>query len=279
VVGPRPQRRLAGVWLVVAAAVLALAGGAWPRSAGVDHAAHLLKGTNGSDLLRGGSRNDILEGLDGNDRLYGGRGADRLYGGGGNDLLFGGPGDDKLVGGPGVDHFSCGGGRDIVYTNAAGGVSRDCEIVHRARSTTPPPKPGLVTGDYKGDVVSFSLAADAKSISNLKIDFSGQCSGASARIQVADSGPFAVKADGAFAVDEQKSNGETLKVNGAIASGGTASGTFEVRTTLGSVSCDTGSVRWMARRSPAPLRGAMMTSSRSGYPLRGNAAGRSPAAP
>jgi RTX calcium-binding nonapeptide repeat (4 copies) len=245
VVSPRPERRLAGVWLVIAAAVLALAGGAWPKPGAVDHAARLLKGSNGSDLLRGGPHNDILEGLDGSDRLYGGRGADRLYGGAGNDLMFGGPGDDKLAGGPGADRFSCGGGRDVVYTNASGGASRDCEIVHRARSTTP--QPGLVAGDYKGDVVSFQLAADTKTISNLKIDFSGQCSGASARIQIADSGPFPVKADGTFAVDEKKASGETVKVNGTVASGGTANGTFEVRTALGGVSCDTGTVSWTAR--------------------------------
>ena len=246
-VSSRPRRRLAGVGLVIAAAVLALAGGAWPKPGGVDHATRLLKGTNGNDLMRGGPHNDILEGLDGNDRLYGGPGADRLYGGAGNDLLFGGPGADKLVGGPGVDHFSCGGGRDVVYTNAAGGASRDCEIVHRSKSTTP--TPGLVTGDYKGDVVGFQLASDAKTISNLKVDFSGQCSGASARIQIADSGPFAVKSDGTFAIDERKTNGDTVKVNGTIAAGGAASGTLDLRTTAGGIACDTGSVNWTSRHS------------------------------
>ena len=245
-VSSRPERRLAGVWLVIAAAVLALAGGAWTKPARVDHATRLLKGTNANDLLRGGSGNDILEGLDGNDRLYGRRGADRLYGAGGNDLLFGGPGDDKLVGGPGVDHFSCGGGRDVVYTNTSGGVSRDCEIVHRARTTTPGPPPSLVTGDYKGDVISFRLAADARTISNLKIDFSGQCSGANTRIQVADSGPFSVRADGTFAIAVQKSNGDTTKVDGTIGSGGVAKGTFELHARAGGVSCNTGTVGWTA---------------------------------
>jgi Ca2+-binding RTX toxin-like protein len=245
VVSPRVDWRVVGVWLVTAAAVLALAGAAWTKPGGADHATRLLKGTNGNDLIRGGPGNDILEGLDGNDRLYGGPGADRLYGGGGNDLLFGGPGADVLVGGPGVDHFSCGGGRDIVYTNAASGVSRDCEIVHRAGSTTP--SPGLVTGDYKGGPVSFQLAADAKSISNLKIDFSGQCSGATARIQIADSGPFPVQADGTFAINEQKSNGDTVKVNGSFESGGTAKGTFELHTSSAGVACDTGSVGWTAK--------------------------------
>jgi hypothetical protein len=38
-----------------------------------------------------------------------------------------------------------------------------------------------------------------------------------------------------------------LNVNGVIASGGTAGGTFELHTTLGRVLCDTGSVGWTAR--------------------------------
>lgn len=245
-VSPRADRRLAGVASVLAAAVLALAGAARTQPALPDRVGALLRGTNGNDVLRGGPRADILEGLGGNDRLYGGPGDDRLYGGAGNDLLFGGPGNDLLVGGPGVDHFSCGSGRDVVYTNAASSVSRDCEIVHRARSTTP--APGLVTGDYKGDAVSFHFDAGAKSITNLKIDFSGQCSGASTRIQIADSGPFGVQADGTFAIVVQKSNGDTTKVNGAVQSGGTAKGTFELHTSLGGATCDTGSVGWTAHR-------------------------------
>lgn len=245
-VSPHADRRLAGALLVIAATVLALAAAAWTRPGATEHAARLLKGTNGSDLLRGGPGNDILEGLDGNDRLYGRRGADRLYGGAGNDLLFGGPGADKLVGGPGVDHFSCGGGRDVVYTNAAGGVSQDCEIVHRARTQTP--APGIATGAYRGGTISLTLSGDAKAISNLKIDFSGQCpSGTSARIQIAESGPFAVQADHTFAISEQKSNGDTVKVNGAFETGGVAKGTFELHTTTAGVTCDTGAVSWTAK--------------------------------
>lgn len=244
---PRADWRVAGVWLVIAAAALAPAGAAWTKPQNVTRASHLLKGTNGNDVLRGGPGNDILEGLGGNDRLYGGPGADRLYGGAGNDLLVGGPGDDVLMGGPGVDHFICGPGHDIVFTNQASIVSRDCEVVHRSGgSKTPPPAAGLVAGEYKGSAVSFRLAGDTKSISNLEIDFSGQCSGASTHIQVADSGPFAVKGDGSFAIDEQQSSGDRVKVDGTIAGGGSASGTFELQTT-GDGSCDTGNVGWSAK--------------------------------
>ena len=202
----------------------------------------MIKGTNGGDLLRGGPRADIVEGLDGNDRLYGRGGDDRLYGGGGNDRLFGGRGDDKLAGGPGVDRFSCGRGRDVVYASASGQVSRDCEIVHRSAA----PTAGLATGSYRGDAVSFVLAGDARSLSSLKIDFKGNCpAGTVARIQVAESGPFAVQAQGTFAVDEQESNGDSVKVSGTIRSGGVANGTFALRT----ADCDTGNVSWTARHA------------------------------
>jgi Ca2+-binding RTX toxin-like protein len=240
-VSPRADRRLAGVASVLAAAVLALAGAARTQPVMHDRAAALVKGTNGNDLLRGGSHGDILEGLGGNDRLYGRGGDDRLYGGAGNDRLFGGPGNDKLAGGPGVDRFSCGSGRDVVYTNAAGGVSRDCEIVHRSAA----PAPGLAGGTYGGGSVGFQFAAAAKTVSHLSVDFNGQCpAGTSTRIQIALSGPFAVQRDGTFGVDEQESDGDRVKVNGTIQNGGVANGTFELQTG----SCDTGSVGWTAKR-------------------------------
>ena len=53
--------------------------------------------------------------------------------------------------------------------------------------------------------------------------------------------------DGTFAIDEQKTNGDTVKVNGKVAAGGSANGTFELRTTAGGIACDTGSVNWTAR--------------------------------
>jgi hypothetical protein len=264
-VSPRADRRLAGVVLVLAAAVLALAGAAWTKSGAADRASRVIKGTNGNDLLRGGTGGDILEGLGGNDRLYGRggadrlyggagndrlygrRGADRLYGGAGNDRLFGGAGDDKLAGGPGVDRLSCGSGRDVVYTNSSGVVSRDCEIVHRGAT----PAPGLATGSYRGETVSFQLSADAKTISNLKLDFRGQCSpgGGSTQIQSANSGPWPVNPDRTFTIEELESDGDSMKLGGRFEDGGVAQGTFQLHATIADVVCDTGSVSWSAKLS------------------------------
>jgi hypothetical protein len=243
----RADRRLAGVVLVLAAAVLALAGAAWTKPATVDTASRLVKGTNGNDVLQGGPGGDILEGLGGNDRLYGRGGADRLYGGAGNDRLFGGAGNDILAGGPGVDHFSCGSGRDIVYTNSAGVVSRDCEIVHRGAT----PAPGLATGSYHGDMVSFRLSADALTISDLKLDFRGQCSpvGGNTQIQIANSGPWPVKPDRTFTIEDLTSAGDSTKLSGRFEDGGIASGTFDLHATIADVACDTGSVSWSAQLS------------------------------
>ena len=238
-VSPRANRRLAGVVLALAAAVLALAGAAWTREDAPDRTFRLVKGTNGNDLLRGSSRGDTIEGLDGNDLLYGRGGADRIYGGTGNDRLFGGPGDDKLAGGPGHDRFGCGRGRDVVYTNASGGVSRDCEIVHRHATTT---LPALATGDYHGDTIRFHLAADAKTLSALQVDFKGQCGGASTQVQFADSGPWTVQPDHSFEITDKEADGDTLTVNGRFAPGGIASGTFQIH----SPPCDTGSISWRA---------------------------------
>ena len=239
-VSSRADRRLAGVVCAFAAAVLALAAGAWTEPDMSSRVSRLVKGTNGNDLLRGARKGDILEGLGGNDRLYGRAGADRLYGGAGDDRLFGGPGDDKLAGGPGNDRFSCGRGRDIVYTTPAGGVSRDCEIVHRGAT----PAPSLA-GTYRGDSVSFQLARDLKSISQLAIDFDGQCpAGTTTRIQIARSGPFAVRTDRTFTVEEQESDGDKVKLNGVIQKDGRATGAFELQ----AGTCDTGSVTWTATR-------------------------------
>jgi len=240
-VSSRADRRLAGVVCAFAAAVLALAAGAWTQPDMSRRVSRLVKGTNGNDLLSGARKGDILEGLGGNDRLYGRAGADRLYGGAGDDRLFGGPGDDKLAGGPGNDRFSCGSGRDIVYTTSAGGVSRDCEIVHRG----PTPAPSLAGGRYRGDSVSFQLARDLKSISQLAIDFNGQCpAGTTTRIQIARSGPFAVRTDRTFTVEEQEGDGDKVKLNGVIQNDGRATGAFELQ----AGTCDTGSVTWTATR-------------------------------
>jgi len=241
----RADGRLAGVVLALAAAVLALAGSASTATARQSHTLGVIKGTNGNDLLRGGNGADTLEGLGGNDRLYGRGGNDRLYGGGGNDRLFGGPGDDKLAGGPGKDRFSCGRGRDVVYTTAAGEVSRDCEIVHRSA----PPGPGLATGIYRGSSISFRLAGDAKTISALQLDFKGHCGGGDTQIQIANSGPWSVNSDHSFQVSETESDGDTVTLDGHFENGGVASGTFQLHATILGSTCDTGVVAWTARRA------------------------------
>jgi Ca2+-binding RTX toxin-like protein len=240
-VSSRADRRLAGVACALAAAALGLAAGTWATPDMSSRISRLVRGTNGNDLLRGARSGDILEGLGGNDRLYGRAGADRLYGGAGDDRLFGGPGDDKLAGGPGTDRISCGSGRDVVYITPAGGVSRDCEIVHRVGTAAPT----LAGGSYRGDSVSFQLARDLKTISRLAIDFNGQCpAGTTTRIQIARSGPFAVQTDKTFNLDEQESNGDKVKLSGAIQDGGQATGVFELQI----ATCDTGSVTWTATR-------------------------------
>ena len=65
-------------------------------------------------------------------------------------------------------------------------------------------------------------------------------------MQVSDSGPFPVHADRTFNVDEQRAGGEKVTLNGVLDNGGAAHGTFELKTTAGGFSCDTGSVSWRA---------------------------------
>ena len=119
---------------VLAAALAAAAGLAWPGSAGASHdSACTIVGTDGPDKLRGTTGDDVICGLGGNDRIWGlggndtirgGQGKDQLYGGPGGDILYGGPGDDRLIGGGGNDtlhgdrgndHLVGGGGNDILY--------------------------------------------------------------------------------------------------------------------------------------------------------------------
>jgi hypothetical protein len=242
----RADRRLAGVVLALAAAVLALAGSGSTATARHSHALRLVRGTNDNDLLLGGSGADTLEGLGGNDRLYGRGGNDRLYGGSGNDRLFGGPGDDKLAGGPGKDRFSCGRGLDVVYTTAAGEVSRDCEIVHRSAA---PPTAGLATGAYRGASVSFRLSPDARTISALQVDFKGRCGDGDTQIQVANSGPWSVNPDHSFQISETESDGDTVRLDGHFENGGVAAGTFQLHATILGSTCDTGVVAWSSRRA------------------------------
>lgn len=244
-VRPRSELRLAGVVLVLAAALLALARAASPKPSASACAGRLIVGTNGNDVLRGGPCNDILEGLGGNDRLYGGPGNDRLYGGPGNDLLVGGPGNDRIVTGPGRDRVVCGAGYDIVYANPEAKVSRDCEVVHRWKTSSP--GVSIESGSYSGDGVSFDFSTPAHAISNVKIDFTGSCGGSNTHIEFDDSGPFAVQPGGTFAVDGQES-GTTLKLNGALAPGGVATGTYDLQLMVAGVNCDTGNIDWRAQK-------------------------------
>ena len=97
-VSSRADRRLAGAAFALAAAMLALAGAAWPQSHAPTRTARIVKGTEGHDVLRGGARADILEGLGGNDYLQGRGGGERLDGGEGIDTVDGGAGNDTCTG-------------------------------------------------------------------------------------------------------------------------------------------------------------------------------------
>ncbi|HEX6663553.1 MAG TPA: hypothetical protein VF025_07745 [Gaiellaceae bacterium] len=241
----RSRKRSAGVAFAFAAAVLALAVGAWARPDGTSQAAATLRGTAKPDVLRGTGGNDILEGLDGADRLYGGAGQDRLYGGAGNDFLAGGPGDDVLSGGPGADVFRCGSGRDVVYADASDSVAKDCEVVHRGPA--PLPAGALARpGAYRGGNVRFQVQGDGRTIAGLRVDWAGDCPPLGrSQISVADSGPWAIDQNHAFAIDEGDSDPTHLALTGAFA-GDAASGTFDIHLKTAGGECDTGAIPWSA---------------------------------
>src|SRR5262249_14732427 len=153
------------------------------------------------------------------------------------------PGAASLPAAPARDGFLS--GRDVVYTTAAGEVSRDCEIVHRSA----PPGPGLATGIYRGSSISFRLAGDAKTISALQLDFKGHCGDGDTQIQIANSGPWSVNSDHSFQVSETESDGDTVTLDGHFENGGVASGTFQLHATILGSTCDTGVVTWTARRA------------------------------
>jgi Ca2+-binding RTX toxin-like protein len=249
VVRLRFRRRFAGVAFALAAAVLALAATAWAlQDSGSSQRGRIIKGTNGNDALTGTRRNDILEGLGGADRLRGRAGQDRIYAGAGNDRLWGGRGADKLMGGPGRDVIRCGSGKDLVYADAADQVAKDCEVVH-GRPLQAPANGLAAPGVYRGGNVSFRVQPDGRTVSNLRVEFSGTCptSGASSQISVSDSGPWSIQSDHTFAVDESGGSAH-LKLNGGF-NGEAASGSFQLQTTdgAGATKCDTGSRGWSAK--------------------------------
>jgi hypothetical protein len=107
------------------------------------------------------------------------------------------------------------------------------------------PAAGLAGGTYRGNTVGFEFALVGRTVSHLSVDFNGQCpAGTATRIQIALSGPYPVQSDETFAVDEQESDGDHVKLNGTIQIGGLAAGTFELQ----AGGCDTGPVSWTAKR-------------------------------
>ena len=122
----------------------------------------LLGGGAGDDILRGGGGADQIAGGAGKDRLLGGRGDDLLGGGAHRDRVRGGRGDDRLIPGAGNDRIDgdrgsdriwagrgddliravdqtrdridCGRGLDEVIVDRIDRVSRNCEIVTRAKA-------------------------------------------------------------------------------------------------------------------------------------------------
>jgi Ca2+-binding RTX toxin-like protein len=127
-----------------------------------DAGADLLGGGAGADILRGGGGADQIAGGAGKDRLVGGRGDDLLGGGAHRDRVRGGRGDDRLIPGAGNDRIDgdrgsdriwagrgddliravdqtrdridCGRGLDEVIVDRTDRVSRNCEIVTRAKA-------------------------------------------------------------------------------------------------------------------------------------------------
>ncbi|HXY84568.1 MAG TPA: hypothetical protein VEH52_03720 [Gaiellaceae bacterium] len=247
----RPAGVVLAVALAVALAVLALAGAAWTRTILGTHRSDVIRGTNGPDVIRGGPGNDILMGLGGNDVLRGGSGADRLYGGAGDDRLYGGPGNDVIAGGPGADRIDCGPGKDVVYADSSDAVAKNCEIVHRAASTSPPPSGAA--GTYTGGPIGFLVSTDGKSVANLHIDYAGPCPPlGDTHFTIDESGPWPLQSNGTFAVNDT-SNGATVVVQGSLDGNGNAAGTFDIHTDVdvqgAHVECDTGTVSWTAKKS------------------------------
>jgi Ca2+-binding RTX toxin-like protein len=113
-----------------------------------DEGADDLTGGNGNDVMSGGEGDDKVLGEVGNDTVGGVRqgdaavcaepGNDTVDGGDGNDLVCGGDGVDTISGGEGFDKIgaldrtvdvaiACGGGEDLLASDALDPVALDCE--------------------------------------------------------------------------------------------------------------------------------------------------------
>jgi Ca2+-binding RTX toxin-like protein len=89
------------------------------RTRGQRHSARRPPGAAGAPAAAASAKGDRLLGSAGNDKLYAGPGGDRLDGGPGRDLLHGGIGPDRFDARDGRrDTIMCGGGRDVVRTDA-----------------------------------------------------------------------------------------------------------------------------------------------------------------
>jgi hypothetical protein len=212
-----------------------------------------------------------------NDTIRGTAGADKLYGRQGNDALFGMGGADYLNGGPGKDRFSCGTGRDTVVAEKGESVARDCEVVRRTGGTTtpqppappppsppappappaPPPAPPAKAGFYGGFTstgggVTFVVAADGRSFSQLKIDYEADCTPPGrASAGATYGGTVQIAADRTFSLDGQ-GDGISVKFSGTFATdGSTVAGRFQIHVTFDyqgtRYECDTGGADWSAK--------------------------------
>jgi Ca2+-binding RTX toxin-like protein len=131
--------------LVVAAAVLALAGGT-VLSAPVGCGGGDCVGTRGADTITGSSGLDRIAGMEGNDTINGGMGPDDIYGDEGNDTIshsdasvflaeatiFGDEGNDTIDvrDGGGQDSVDCGPGKKdkVTFDQGIDIIRKNCEI-------------------------------------------------------------------------------------------------------------------------------------------------------
>jgi hypothetical protein len=166
-----------------------------------------------------------------------------------------------VYGGPGADLIACGAGADIAFADATDKVAKDCETVRglpaKPPAPPPPPPPPLVKpGHYAsvGDNVSFDVAADGVTMSNLsvvRIVTPCQPPGLRLVVPVAVTSSITIQPDKTFAVDFQAATGlmPKLSIRGAFDGTGNVSGTLSIHVSadLGAhYECDSGAIAWTA---------------------------------